>query len=191
MQDPPFNDLRLYSTCSEGVVEIHACKKPMVSFKILDRPHNWQAMLEWIWDYGNKCHVARCIPQLDPRKMSALLIGNERVDEESCLREKGHAYFDYDYECSSGDDPFFYDLLGAARDYLDEKRTGNGVFHLLLAFQYFRPDIYWDKSSTPHPEGGYEKWHVEFLVSSPEHELQDQWLNTEPESILPQSSYST
>ena len=113
-------------------------------------------MLQWLWEFGHSIGL----PQLDPQKMSALLLGNNHADKESCLREGNNArkFPREDYTCSDNDD--FYGWLEQSRRFLAEGvRIDMVIWSLLLAFRYFKPHSYPDD-----PEEGYEKWYIEFSV---------------------------
>jgi len=113
--------------------------RPMVSFLIFDQPHNWQAMLEWLWEYGEKFHGARSITPLDPQKLSALAC--QSID-------------------SNGDDAIFHEKLRSFQGHA--KRISEGVLDLLSAFPNIDPLLSIDKSSQFHDEAGHEKWHIKF-----------------------------
>ena len=99
--------------------------------------------------------------------MSALLLGNNHDDKESCLRQGNNArnWLSEEYTCSDNDD--FYGWLEQSRRFLAEGVQGRidmVVWSLLLAFRYFKSHSYPDATSIHDPEGGYEKWHIELSV---------------------------
>ena len=40
-QDPPFDDLSIYSTSVRGVIDVHVLNKPFISIATFDEPQNW------------------------------------------------------------------------------------------------------------------------------------------------------
>ena len=81
-QDPPFDDLSINSTSVERVIDVYVLKKPFILITMIDKPQNWQAMLRWLWEHGDEREIARSIPQLDPRRLRALVDEKDR-DVES------------------------------------------------------------------------------------------------------------
>ncbi len=116
-------------------------------------------MLEWLWEYGEKCQIARSIPQLDPRTIYAIHHSNDIVNEGNPVR--GGALIDSDME---KDEEYFYSTIRAIRRIFVMKGTAEGTYRLLLELQNFKPELYWDKSSSWHADVGYEKWHISFSV---------------------------
>ena len=133
--------------------------EPVLSIRIFDHPQNWQAMLQWLWEYGDRCQIARSLPQLDPQKLS--VIHNDSDTPSAGSQADGHAHTDVD---AQGTDDTFHSTIGAARRALAKNRTGEGMYKLLLAFQNFKPSLQWDRSYAWNADGGYEKWHISFSV---------------------------
>ena len=158
-KDPPFSNLRIYSTSFEGVIDVHVRNKPFLSIRIFDHPQNWQALLQWLWEYGDRCQIARSLLPLDPQKLSAIHIDSNTPSDGS--QADGHAHTGID---AQGTDDTFHSTIGAARRALAKNGTGEGMYKLLLAFQNFKPSLHWDRSSAWHADVGYEKWHISFSV---------------------------
>ncbi len=94
-------------------------------------------MLEWLWEYGEKCQIARSIPQLDPRKIYAIHHSNDTVNESNQVR--GGALIDSDMEKDK--DPFYSTVRAIKRTFV-MKGTAEGTYKLLLALQNFKPELY-------------------------------------------------
>lgn len=126
---------------------------------MFDRPQNWQAMLQWLWEYGDKYEIARSIPRLDPRRMHTLVNGKDSANEvdEMDTGSLAESRVEEVHDVS----------IRTARRALAIGGTGEGTYNLLLAFDIFKPLLHWDKSSTWHADVGYEKWHILLLVCSP------------------------
>ena len=116
-------------------------------------------MLEWLWEYGDRCQIARSLPQLDPQKLSVIQNDSDIVSDGS--QADGHAHTGVDEQ---GTDGAFYATIRAARRSLAKNGTGEGMYKLLLAFQDFKPSLHWDRSSAWHADVGYEKWNISFSV---------------------------
>ena len=71
---------------------------------MFDRPDNWLAMFQWLWEYGHNI----TLPQLDPQIMSALLLGSNPGDRESCLSNKYCAGVVLDKDRNCGNDDTFH-----------------------------------------------------------------------------------
>lgn len=164
MQGSLFSDLCIYSTSTEGAIEIRALNNPMVSFKVLDQPRNWRSMLEWVWDFGNKGHGVQSLPQIQPRKASALVVGNNCAHKDSPLRRSDHVDIDYEHNDDVRDNLYFYVQLCVARRAFAEDRIGEGLYKLLIGFHPLCPRLHWDESSVYLPDGGYETWYISFMV---------------------------
>ena len=158
-KDPPFSDLCICSTSFGGVIDVHVRNKPFLSIRIFDHPQNWQAMLQWLWEYGDRIQIARSIPQLDPQKLS--VIHNDSDTPSDGSQADGHASTDID---AQGTDDTFCSTMRAARMALAKNVTGEGMYKLLVAFQNFKPSLHWDRSSAWHADVGYERWHISFSV---------------------------
>ena len=154
-QDPPFDDLRIYSTFRYGVIEIRVLNKPFLSFQMFDEPQNWQAMLQWLWEHGDERELARSIPQLDPRIMRAL------VDRNYSARESSQMDIENLTESQMRDDT---SSIRTARKALMTGDIGRGMYKLLVAFQIFEPSLYRDKSPTRHANMEHTDWYIIFLV---------------------------
>ncbi|KAM0805769.1 hypothetical protein BDR22DRAFT_182480 [Usnea florida] len=158
--DPPFSNLRIYSTSFEGVIDVYVRNKPFLSIRIFDHPQNWQALLQWLWEYGDRCQIARSLLPLDPQKLSAIYTDSDTPSDASQAIRHAHTSID-----AQGTDDTFHSTIGAARRALAKNGTGEGMYKLLLAFQNFNTSLHWDISSAWHADVGYEKWHISFSNS--------------------------
>lgn len=114
-------------------------------------------MLQWLWEYGDRCEIARSIPQLDPRRMRTLVEGSDgpnNGDKIDTSWKKSHSEDDDDLS------------IGAARRALVIGDIGEGMYKMLLAFHIFEPFVHWDKAFICHADVGHERWHISFLVRS-------------------------
>lgn len=61
VQEPLFRNLclRPRDPIPNGMINIYVCGVLVESFNILQGPRNWQAILEWLWQYGNKRQTAK------------------------------------------------------------------------------------------------------------------------------------
>lgn len=116
-------------------------------------------MLQWLWEYGDRCQIARSIPQLDPQKLSAIHDDSDIANNGSQV--DGHTSTDI---AAQDTDDSFYSTIRAARRALANNGTGEGTYKLLLAFPNFKPGLHWDRSSAWYADVGYEKWHISFSV---------------------------
>ena len=154
-QNPPFDDLSIYSTSIEGVIDIHVLKKPFISFSMFDKPRNWQAMLHWLWEHGDNRQIARSIPQLDPQTLRAL------VDEKDSEMESGQMNIDGLTDIQVQNEEL---SIRSARKALAKGDIGEGIYEMLLAFQIFEPSLHQGKPSHLHTGVGLQKWHISFRV---------------------------
>ena len=83
-QDLPFDDLSIYSTSVEGVIDVHVLNKPFISVLMFDKPRNWQAILEWLWDYGNRRYIEKAEYQCGSLLGSCIIcFANARIASHS------------------------------------------------------------------------------------------------------------
>ena len=154
-QNPPFDDLSIYSTSVEGVIDVRVLNKPFLSFSMFDKPRNWQAMLQWLWEHGDKREIARSIPQLDPQTLRAL------VDERDNEIEINQMSTD-EFTKSQGQDD---DLsIRMARKAFAMGDIAVGIYEALAAFPIFKPSLHQDTPSHSHSDMRHQKWHISFQV---------------------------
>ena len=154
-QNPPFDDLSIYSTSVEGVIDVRVLNKPFISFSMFDKPRNWQAMLQWLWEHGDKREIARSIPQLDPQRLRALVDGKDSEMESNQMNTDGLTDSQVQHEDFS---------IRIARKALAMEDIGKGLYEMLLAFQIFEPSLHQGRSSDSHAGVEHQRWHISFLV---------------------------
>lgn len=102
-------------------------------------------MLRCLWEYGHQRQIARSIPQLNPLRLNAL---------------KQHSANDYN------DDEDRYQLMRHSSHLLETKYMSMGVYELLVAFDFCKPQLSVDRSSAFLEDTGYEIWQILFYVST-------------------------
>ena len=122
---------------------------------MLDKPQNWQALLQWLWEHGNKREIARSIPQLDPQTLRAL------VDENYSKVESDQMNTGDLTDSQVRDDDL---SIRIARKSLATGDIAGGLYEALVTFQIFKPSLRQSKPSPSHAGVGYQKWRIYFLV---------------------------
>ena len=119
----------------------------MVSFQLFDRPQNWQAMVEWLWEYGDQFEIARSIPQLDPQRLGKIFGTSKNDDGNYAMGET---------------------LICAARGIVPEECIGDELLRLFNAFgDVFKPRIKLNKSPVRDQETEWQRWDIAFQVCGP------------------------
>ena len=113
----------------------------MVSLQLFDRPQNWQAMFEWLWEYGDQFEIARSIPQLDPQKVSQIFDMPENHDTHQVMGETLK---------------------------ISGKGLSDRILCLFSTFDdVFKPRIKLDRNVNRDQEKEGEKWDIKFQVCGP------------------------
>lgn len=152
-QDPLFDDLRIQSSSVKGVITIRVLSKPFLSICMFGNPQNWQAMLQWLWEHGDKREIARSIPSLDPQKMRTLVESKSSGNLSDQMDVGGLTEIRLEDDGSS---------ICAARRALAMGVTAEGMCQLLLTFNIFEPCL--EKSSHRSADVGHKSWDIVFLV---------------------------
>ena len=129
---------------------------------MFDKPQHWQALLQWLWDYGDKREIARSIPQLDPQTLRASVDENYSEVESGQMNSYGHTdslVRDDDLSIRIAWKPFATgDIAGGLYESV--------VRYALVTFQIFKPSLRRSKPSPSHAGVGHQKWRIYFLVRS-------------------------
>ena len=124
---------------------------------MFDKPQSWQALLQWLWDYGDERQIARSIPQLDPQTLRPSVDENYSEVESDQMNSDGHTdsqVRDDDLSIRIGRKPFATgDIAG-------------GLYEALVTFQIFKPSLRRSKPSPSHASVEHQKWRIYFLVRS-------------------------
>ena len=122
---------------------------------MFDKPQNWQAMLQWLWEHGDKREIARSIPQLDPQILRALVDEKDSGMESDQMNIDGLTKSQGQNEDSS---------IRIARKAFAMGDIAVAIYEALVAFLIFKPSLHQD---TPcHSDGnmGHQEWHISFQV---------------------------
>ena len=118
--------------------------KLFVCFKIFDHPRNWQALLKWLWEYGDQREIARSIPQLDPQKLNKIF--GDPGSDRGRLLQGGSS-------------------VGGTEGLVQMDCLNQELLRLLNTFDdIFKPRIKLDKSAESDHETAWQKWDIVFQV---------------------------
>ena len=152
-QHPPFDDLSIYPTSFEGIIDIRVLNKPFVYISMFNKPRNWQAMLHWLWEHGDRREIARSIPQLDPQRLRALVDGKDSEIESDQMDTDGLTD-----SLVRNDDV----SIRIAKKAFAMGDIARGMYEALVAFQIFRPSLHQGWPSLSPAGVGHQKWLITF-----------------------------